>query len=105
MRLNLLLHIDNFRWEDITINRSGNIDNLSIGLETIMACEDKCWQHPDAFNLCYAKWGCFHELLSLENFQDVKDLVGWIEHRHYKTLLKLWRFVSSYQSQHNNYNI
>ncbi len=103
MHLNLLVHIDNFRWNDINIDRSSNIDNLALVLDVVSENEDVCWQHPDAYTLCYEDWGCLHELMSFEDFNSVKELVGWMKHRNFKTLLKFWQRANNYQSPYNNF--
>lgn len=98
MNLNLLIHIDNFRWENITTDRSRQLDSLAIGLETISDYGDICWHHPDSHNICYQSWGCLHDIIQCDDFNTIKDLFGWIKHNNYKILLDVVQKPSNSQT-------
>lgn len=96
MRLNLLVHLDNFRWKELKQDRSAEILQLAETIETLADCQDKVWHHPDCYSLCY-EWGCLHELLD-KNPKEIRAMSGWIEHIHFKTLLKFWTKVALNQT-------
>jgi hypothetical protein len=92
MNLNLLLNIDDFRWNDITEDRSDCLDIFGELLETLIDAEDKGWQHPDIYTLTYS-WGSVHDIFFIHDYTTVKQLTGgWMKQRHYATFKNLWKF-------------
>jgi len=98
--LNLLVHLDNFRWDDINLSRSKDIDQLAEIIETLIVCKDRCWHHPDCYTLCYS-WGCIHELIEMEFGIIKKSPFNWITHNNHKTLIKFWK-TAFHQSSSSN---
>lgn len=114
MNLNLLLSIDNFHWQSLADDRSAQLDKLILALDEIEFYQDRVWQHPDAYSLCY-QWGCIHQLVYDDafDFEFVEQNAPWMKYRHFKMLNDLWRtqalnqaepFCSSFQDLQNHHN-
>jgi hypothetical protein len=109
MNLNLLLNIDDFRWQLITVSRSQCIDNFSLLLPVIIENEDALWLHDEMYNLCYG-WGCVHNFYFDFDFAHSRTITGgWMSYNNHKTILNLWkrsqnRSCSGIDHLHANHN-
>lgn len=83
---NLLLHIESFDWDDLTLDRSNQMDDLDLVIE--QALDDMIYGHPNCFNFLLS-WGLFHELLVLDE-EERRVFTGWLSHAHQITLINLW---------------
>lgn len=91
MNLNLLLNIEDFRWPNISVDRSSCLENFAELLEILSDEEDESWQHPDIYTLCYP-WGCVHDFIYSHDFLTAQSLTGgWMQHKHYQTLKNIWK--------------
>jgi len=86
---NLLIDLNSFGWNDLSINRSTQIDNLILAVDKIEDNEDTIYNHPESFNY-KLDWGYFHEL---QIFDDElrKGFVPWLTHDQQTFLRKLFR--------------
>lgn len=86
---NLLIDLNSFSWNDLSINRSTEIDNLILAVDKIEDNDDTVFNHPESFNY-KLDWGYFHEL---QIFDDELrgGFVPWLTHDHQTFLRKLFR--------------
>ncbi|MEO6038358.1 MAG: hypothetical protein ABIQ93_08095 [Saprospiraceae bacterium] len=87
---NLLLHIESFAWQDLTLNRAIEMDDLILAVAKADELEDTIYGHPDAYNP-HLGWGTINDLLTYSEEEYSVFTKGWFTHNHQKILIKLWR--------------
>jgi len=96
-KANLLFHLDSFSWEELSIDRSKELDDLAQALTCISDSEDQIFGHP----FCYLQqlsWGAVYQIISFDD-EKKNEVCPWLRHDHQKTLTKLFnRAISPQQS-------
>jgi hypothetical protein len=87
---NLLVHLESFAWQDLTVSRAQEMDDLILAVGKSEDCYDTIYGHPDAYNSSLV-WGTVNDLLFCSEEEYRFFTGGWFTYDHQKILLKLWR--------------
>ncbi len=87
---NLLINLESFAWNDLTIDRSSDMENLILAVDEAINHEDQIFGHPDCFN--YKIEHCFfHDILYFDEEERQVFTNNWLSNDYQKALIKLWR--------------
>lgn len=96
---NLLIHLESFDWPDLSIDRSDQLNNLSLAVDYINNNNDKIYSHPNGFTY-KMPWGFFYDIFSFDG--EFKNMFcPWLTHDFQKILLKLFNRTVTPQTSHN----
>ena len=88
MKANLLLHLNSFCWEDLSLNRSEALENLSIAIQRCNDNNDMIYSNPLLYNIVLP-WGDLYEIITFSREQ-ILQRCPWLSYDNQKTLAKLF---------------
>jgi len=98
-KANLLIHIESFSWDILTVNRTTELNDLAIVINAIKNKEDVIYSHPDTY-LIKLSWGDLYKILSFDE-ETRRMSCSWLSHDHQKTLIKLFSHSISKRPSYN----
>jgi len=87
-KANLLVDINSFYWDDLSVDREQAMDDLILAFDCILEQEDIIWGHPQCYDFLL-NWGYFHEILTLDD-DERNNRIPWLREDHQRTLINIW---------------